>query len=265
MKNILYIFIFLFTVLNIKAQDILLFKPLTAYIFEPRIGAAYNFNDENLRLDIGTSLDLARTSIDSSELSFGADFFTFSRLRSQKNFTFPVETSDYYFGINFAAKSDILGTDLTARLRSAHISSHLVDGYSANGVFLKKPYVYSREFVELVIAKEYAIIDNFNSRLYIGSTYIFSTAPDDINNFVPRIGAELNYKLTNWLDYDFGLDISKGEGYTNVSVQTGFNLRLMKKMGIFAGYYNYSGSSMHGMFYKEKVNYGAIGFQIIYY
>jgi hypothetical protein len=265
MKNILYIFIFISTALNINAEDILLFKPLTAYIFEPRIGAVCNFKDENLRLDIGTSLDLARTDIDSTKLSFGADFFTYTRLRSQKNFTFPVETSDYYFGINFAAKSNILGTDLSARLRAAHISSHLVDGYSANGVFFKKPYVYSREFVELVIAKELNIIENINSRFYIGSTYIFSTAPDDINNFVPRIGAELNYKFTDWLDYDFGLDVSKGEGYTNILVQTGFNFRMMKKMGIFAGYYNYSGSSIHGMFYKEKDEYGAIGFQIIYY
>nr|HPI19931.1 hypothetical protein [Candidatus Kapabacteria bacterium] len=54
-KTILAIFLlpaFLFS------QESLLFKPLTANVFEPRIGSFYQFSDEKLRLDIGTSIDL---------------------------------------------------------------------------------------------------------------------------------------------------------------------------------------------------------------
>ncbi|MDX9790673.1 MAG: hypothetical protein RBT61_07585, partial [Candidatus Kapabacteria bacterium] len=45
------------TVLNAE-ENVLLFKPYTAGIFDPRIGSVINLTDDNLRLDIGASFDL---------------------------------------------------------------------------------------------------------------------------------------------------------------------------------------------------------------
>jgi len=45
----------------------LLFKPLSAYIFEPRIGTFYQFSEEKLRLDIGTTVELINIDTDSSD------------------------------------------------------------------------------------------------------------------------------------------------------------------------------------------------------
>ena len=53
-------FLILFSLLcfmNLKAE--LVFKPFVANPFEPRIGAAYHFSEQKLRLDIGASFDIA--------------------------------------------------------------------------------------------------------------------------------------------------------------------------------------------------------------
>ncbi len=251
---------------DVEDSKILLFKPFTAAIFEPRIGSIINMSEDNLRLDIGTSLDLYRASDNSGiSFSFGGDFFTYTRLRSEKNFKFPVETSDYYFGINSSTDFRIKDLNFASRIRIAHISSHLVDGYSENGVFYKQPFVYSREFVDWALAYKNSnnIIDY---RLYGGFYWIFSTTPGDLNDFLPYLGIDFEKKIFKILSISGGIDIKKGEKeFTNFSGQLGLNLKLFKDFGVFFGYYKYFGSSMHGMFYDTKDNYDGIGFQLIYF
>jgi len=264
MKKIIIIYILMSGTL--LADDVLLFKPFTAAIFEPRIGSVINLSEENLRLDIGASFDLYRNNLsDETTLSIGGDFFTYTRLRSEKNFKFPVETSDYYFGVNSSLKFNAFGQDFASRLRVAHISSHLVDGYSSGGEFFKMPFVYSREFADLSLAyiRESEFIDY---RIYGGAVYVFSTTPDDVNEFLPYLGADFTKKIIKFVELSGGLDIRAGEvGRTNLAAQIGINLKFFKDFGLFLGYYKYHGSSMHGMFYKENDNYDGIGFQIVYF
>ena len=99
MINWYFVFILVLTSASASGFDKLLFTPLTANVFEPRIGAMYQLSAEKLRLDIGASFDLADLKLfDGVETRFGTDFFTFTRLRSERGFKFPVETSDYFFG-----------------------------------------------------------------------------------------------------------------------------------------------------------------------
>ena len=267
---LLLIFIFLTVSQNLIPQNKLLFTPLSANVFEPRVGAMYQFQDKKLRLDIGTSVDLIELmKNDETEMRIGADFFTYTRLRSEGKFKFPVETSDYFFGINYSNKFKVRNLDLSSRLRAAHISSHLVDGLSKNGNFEKLPFVYSREFADFVLAAD---VKGF--RPYAGVSFVFSTIPDDVNTLIPQFGIEFPTKTLKTdkrdvidlkLSYDFKLG-GFGNKFTPVhSVQLSCLLLTNEKMGIAFNLNGYSGPSMHGMFYKEKDRYISTGFQIIFY
>ena len=54
--------------------------------------------------------------MNNSKLSFGADLFTYTLLRSQSDFHFPVDAVDYLFGVNFGYVENLrilkLGLDL---------------------------------------------------------------------------------------------------------------------------------------------------------
>jgi len=248
-----------------NANAELLFKPFVANPFEPRIGASYHFSEQKLRLDIGASFDIAQFSIfDTSKTNLGADFFTYSRLRSVGNFKFPVETSDYYFGINFSHKEKFGIIDGYTRLRFAHISSHIVDGLADSNYLTRMPFVYSREFFELQQAVQFK-----STRIYAGLNYIYSTRPKETNNICPELGFDYNRKLLNWLaltaGYDFKL-IGIGSIYGGANAaQLGVTFYTLGNNGVFFGFNYYSGLSMHGMFYKERDNYLGLGFQVVFY
>lgn len=265
MKKIILLY-FLCSLTLFANDDVLLFKPYTSAIFEPRIGSVINLDDSNLRLDIGASFDLYRFNLDEkTELSIGGDFFTYTRLRSEVNFKFPVETSDYYFGVNSAMKFEAFEQDFATRLRIAHISSHLVDGYSSGGTFFKMPFVYSREFVDLSLAY-IGKSQLLPFRVYGGGVFVYSTTPSHLNELIPYIGIDFTKRLSKYFELSGGLDIRKGESNrTNVAAQLGVNMKFFKNFGVFLGYYKYAGSSMHGMFFDNFENYNGIGFQIIYF
>ena len=245
----------------------LLFKPLEANHLEARIGSFYEFEDNKLRLDIGNSFDFYKFDIDTNnKISIGADFFILSRLRSEGRMKFPVETADYFFGINSCSKFKIFDLDMASRLRLAHISSHLIDGYvNNNNEFLKSPFVYSREFIDIIFAfNEYK-----NLRPYIGGTYIFSTIPKDVKRFFLELGTDFDYNIYKFISikggYDFKLIGVKNNLYIGCnSVQTGVKLNISNNIGISFLYYYYVGYSIHGMFYNQKDNYNGLGFQINY-
>lgn len=249
-----------------RAENYLLFRPLTANIFEPRIGSFYQFSDNKLRLDIGASYDIASIyKSDNSEYRLGADFFTYTRLRSENNFKFPVETSDYFFGINQSGRTIAFENEFFYRIRLAHISSHLVDGYARDSVFHKSPFVYSREFFTISLAKE--LIDGF--RIYLTLEYVFSKQPDDANPIITSYGIDFNKKLSEYLSfiiaYDFKL-LGFDSVYSGVhNAQLGILAKVNSFAGVFAGFYGYSGKSMHGLFYSENDEYIGLGFQVVFY
>ncbi len=161
MRSILVLILIAFIKLNSIAQTTtewfpaeLNIQPFTAHFLEPKAGFQYLFDLEKVRIDIGTSHDIIHWKAEDESFSFGADFFTYTRARSEDNFKFPVETVDYLFGVNGSYKSKIEQNEWGARLRFSHISAHLVDGYydseSESWLNGREPFVYSREFFELI-------------------------------------------------------------------------------------------------------------------
>ena len=273
---ILVTLFFIQTNSSLFSYDNLLFKPLTANHLESRIGFYYQPTNEKVRLDIGHSLDMLdilnyKLPHKDSKLNIrlGGDFFILSRLRSEGNMKFPVETSDFYFGLNcsgkFSGDCDCLINKLSYRIRVGHISAHLVDGYTKDYVFLQEPFVYSREFVDLVIA-----INTKYFRPYIGTTAVFHTIPSDANTIIPQIGIDFDYPIFLYKvniigGYDFKINGNTEQANVGCnSIQLGLLFNLSKNIGISANYYYYNGNSIHGMFYDTKEKYNGFGIQINY-
>lgn len=253
------------------------FDQAIANPYEARIGFIGQPSEKHLRMDIGGSFDLYQKQYENnSTLSFGADLMTYTRLRSEGHFKFPVETTDYFFGINSALRlkssaktilGDLFKGDEQFRIRIAHISSHLIDGYTdANWVFKRSPFVFSREFVDIMYRP-----GNLGSFApYIGLNYIFSTQPRNINRLELQAGFDYIAQLSD-SDFDFVVGYNfalKGfdDVYSGVnSAQAGIKYNFSGNRAIFVGAYFYSGLSMHGMFYFQKDSYIGIGTQIYYF
>lgn len=242
-----------------------LFRPLTANPFEGRIGTMVQFGEKDLRLDIGNTVDLMTFSPDDSiTCSTGADFFTFTRLRSVGNFKFPVETSDYYFGLNGAITAPLSpGWQGSARLRFAHISSHLVDGLTdSSGTFTKQlPFVYSREFFDLVVAAEH---NGF--RAYCGLIYVYARIPRSAEPLIPQAGMDFRHAISEKFDviagYDFKLVGIEGKYAAMHAAQAGILWKTSPGKGISFNTYIFDGRSIHGMFFRERDSYIGAGFQV---
>jgi hypothetical protein len=264
MKKILLISLSLFVItMNLYSFETLLFKPLTANHLESRIGSFIQSIKDKLRLDIGHSLDLMELiNNENYELRAGGDFFILSRLRSEGKFKFPVETSDFFFGLNLTG--NILD-DYSFRMRIAHISSHLVDGYTINNQFIQMPLIYSREFIDLVFAYNTKYI-----RPYIGGTAIFSTIPKNIGRFVPQLGIDAEHSFSKYFNFIAGYDFkliapNKNENYLNChSIQLGLKYKMSENTGLSFNCYYYAGASIHGMFYDNKEDYAGFGIQFHY-
>ena len=238
----------------------LMFYPLRAAVLEPRIGSMYQFGDDKLRLDIGNSLDLVAYRMDrSTELRAGADFFTYTRLRSEGRFKFPVETTDFYFGVNFTFRHQYSPQSnvLSGRLRVAHISSHISDGYNGDRV----PFVYSREFIDVTGAYQIGAL-----RMYAGANLLFSSIPDNFGVVSPQIGVDVSQPLSSTWTFVGGYDFRLVEIWkvtTDVhAVQAGLKVGEQYGRGIVISGYGYSGKSLHGMFYDLPDHYFGLGFQV---
>ncbi len=271
-KVILFLFV-LTLVLSVSAQERnewfpsgMNIRPFAANFLEPRAGFNYLLAKRNIRLDIGTSSDIYRIQNDNKTLSFGADVFTYTRLRSESGFKFPVEAIDYLFGINSGYKITNDNKEYGFRFRFAHISAHLVDGSFGhnnnqwrNG---RDPFVFSKEFFELF---PFYSINSF--RIYTGFTYVFHTVPTDIGKEIYQAGFD-NYftnfpvkTLTPFVGYDFKLQkIGQYSGSNIVTAGIKFGEWNEKGFSISVSYF--AGKSVHGEFYNINENYASLGFNM---
>lgn len=241
-------------------------QPFTANFIEPKIGLLIKVSENDLRLDIGATRDLYRTRLnENTTLSFGADFFTYTKIRGENDFKFPVEAVDYLFGINSGYLVKDGSSEYGFRFRFSHISAHLVDGRYDNKTDLwlegRKPFVYSREFIEVFPFYRYK-----EFRFYGGITYIYHTQPDDIKPWILQGGGEYYMKTGSglfnpFIAYDFKL------GYTNAYTPT-HNIMAGVKIGhsssagftVYLGYFN--GKNVHGLLYESDEEYISTGFNI---
>ena len=257
--------------LNLIANKGPLFKPFIGNIYESRLGAIFTDNEEKLRLDIGGNYDIYTNATNPQFLwSIGGEFFTYTRLRNEGKFKFPVETTDFYFGLNVSAKIEFDNLPVESRLRIAHISTHLSDGYSNDGVFYQTPFVYSREFLDLAIAARFG-----DFRPYFGSIFVFSYIPKDVNLVIPQVGCELRTQIFGNFDFAIAYDL-KNNGYESPKTQNtvykamnmivgGIIFRTDDNRGIFFRLERYFGGNYYGQFYKECDNYFGFGFELIYH
>ncbi|PID58733.1 MAG: hypothetical protein CR986_07465 [Ignavibacteriae bacterium] len=241
----------------------LLVQPFTANTLKPKLGFDFKTSKNELTLNIGNSLDFFHYKInDYSKLSFGADLFTYTLLRSQSNFHFPVDAVDYLFGVNFGYTNKNYGV----RLRISHISAHFVDGHYDKTTNQwrdnRSPKVYSREFFELIPFYRYN-----NLRIYAGLTYIFSIDPEDIGRDQYQFGLEYFAKglisecLTPYFAYDLRL-INLYSYTANNSIEAGIKYGYAKGKGISLYLKYFSGYNIHGEYFDLKENYTAFGFNL---
>lgn len=273
MRSILIFILILFIKISSVAQTTtewfpsnLNIQPFTAHFLEPKAGFQYLFELEKVRIDIGTSHDIIHWRSDNESFSFGADFFTYTRARSEDNFKFPVETVDYLFGVNGSYKNKMAESEWGARLRFSHISAHLVDGYfdseSESWLNGREPFVYSREFFELIgYSKVYGI------RIYGGISYNIHIVPDVIKKEMFQAGfdyyaIQLNTSVfTPFIAYDFKLTgIDQYTGNNIFSVGMKFGQPESRGFSILASYF--SGKSVHGEFYDINENYFTLGINL---
>ncbi len=273
MKKIISVLFLIFAnLLNAQHETIyfpdkLNIQPFTANVIEPTLGFIFQAGNDGLRMDIGNSLDAAWFSLNKDEiLSVGFDLFTYTKLRSEDNFKFPVEAVDYLFGINLGYKRKIGTNEYGLRVRISHISAHLADGsfdiLSDEWINENRPFVYSREFVELF---PYYKFDNL--RIYTGFTFIWSVIPAELGNDNYNIGFDYFFDniscnlIFPFIAYDLKL-VNIFERSANHSIEAGIKFGNVFGRG-FSLYYNfYSGKSVHGLLFNEDRQYSAIGINL---
>ena len=247
----------------------LLFRPLLANTYEPRVGLVSQLGKNQLRLDIGNSIDLLQFNAikDSSSFSMGTDFFTYTLLRGEGNFHFPVDASDYFFGVNFNYKSSTAFSVISSRLRISHISAHFVDGHYDNTKGEWKdsryPIVYSREFIDLVIACEPSQLSDA-VRGYVGATYLFHIDPI-VAPFFGYAGLEWHSKSVLSSNFYAGYQITVMKSSViafrqNVQLGAKFGEWSRRGLNLFVSYF--SGFSIHGEYFDTKENYFGLGFLV---
>jgi hypothetical protein len=266
-------------------------EPPYAGRHEARIGGASEPADEKLRLDIGASIDIL-TIRDSTtppgmivqernRFSAGADFFTWSRLRAEENFKFPVEAVDYYFGVNLALKLARLAghRPLIAEIRTrvAHISAHLVDGSEPFGdSSMTTPAVYSREFFDGMLAADgerlakLIGIDDASIRPYVGVTAVFHAVPAVESLASPYIGLDgfivpaASLPLVLQFGYEARLNTEQTAAIGEHSTRIGVKLGRPYSNGLLVEAAYYSGRSMYGQLFGARESYVSFGFAIDY-
>ena len=271
MKNKILILILLYFSTQLSAQSqvtwfpsSLNIQPFTANFLEPRAGFAFQTGGNKIRLDISRSQDVAQIDYKNFTLSFGADLFTFTRLRAESEFHFPVETIDYLFGINSGCRVIKENNEYGLRFRLSHISAHFVDGqydykinFWRNG---RSAIVYTREFIEL-----FPYYSFNNLRFYGGFSWLIHRKPFDTGREVYQAGFDYYYtKFENifpYVAYDFKLTrINKYSG-SNI-LTTGIKFGDYKSKGLSLAVTYFAGKSIHGEYYNLNESYTTIGFNL---
>ncbi len=293
----------------------------------PRIGGSVESSNDKLRLDIGGTVLLFSNSrvisfykYGGDDVSFhgdngandsskrivklwslstdyvvlGADFFTWSRLRSEANFKFPVEAVDYYLGLYGSVRLNEIGdrytyphgsneieqrrTSYIASLRVAHISAHLVDGDPEFLTENDAPAVHSREFIDLSFAVDHLFWKgawiagvhrprNGFLRPYLGAQWLFSTIPDTLGRITPYVGIDASIQVLDGkgpalrVGYEFRLN-TEYKTIGEHSFRAGVKLSDVYDNGVvIEGGYS-SGRSPYGQYFDRKEEYFSLGFSL---
>ncbi len=239
--------------------------PFTANQLEPRLGFIFKMNSNQLWMNIGNSMDLIRIKHDGKIFSIGADLFTWTLLKKEDNFHFPVDAVDYMFGINLGFKTSVHNYSFGGRVRLSHISAHFVDGHF-DGVLDQwkdgmNPQVYSREFVELIGFYKF-----YNLRVYVGGTYLFHVDPAGIGRANLQTGVEyfmkdlISYRLSPYIAADGKMRTRDNK--RNFALNIGFKFGKIEGKGLRLYYQYYNGFDINGEYYNLRREYSALGINL---
>jgi len=183
-KYCIVVFLLLLTASFANAQDeivyswkdhwIPIWEELRGSFLEPnRFATAFDFKPQWYRLEAGYGGEFLKIST----VAIGAEGLIWSGLEAFKDFRFPVETADYFFGVYSIFPLPLWGGNLDPwrmRFRLSHISSHLVDG--APSIAGGSSSQFSREFVSLETLFDETEKNHF--RLSLGIKYVFHQIMD---------------------------------------------------------------------------------------
>lgn len=243
----------------------ILYVPVEASIIEAKNGVTKFTDSKYLTLNIGASFDLIGLKAEKNTFSFGIDFFTFSNLRSENNFKFPVDAIDYLFGVNFNFKRNLTAKNvLTSRFRISHISSHFEDGHiyeKTDTIFT--PYVFSKEFLELSVMSNYRINDGFYFKSMLGMNYIFHAIPAEISPLSGQLGLEFRYYISKILNLYVSNDVTlasvNSDTNLNESFESGISFGKINSRSVNLYFNYYDGQDYKGQYYGKYLHFTGLG------
>lgn len=240
-------------------------QPFSANQLEPRLGFIFKMNSNWLWLNIGNSMDLLTIKNNGEIFSVGADLFTWTLLRQEENFYFPVDAIDYMFGLNFGFKTVVHNYSFGARLRLSHISAHFVDGHydtiQQRWKDGRNPRVYSREFIELL-----GFYSLYNLRIYVGGTYLYHVDPPEINKVTLQTGLEyylkdgLSYNISPYIAADGTMAIKDNK--RNFTLNAGIKFGHIERRGLRIFYQYYTGYDINGEYFDMRREYSSLGINL---
>ena len=245
----------------------LLLQPFAANIFEPRLGFDFNLEKSSVELNISNSVEIYERRNGKVFYAVGADLFTFTRLRREKEFHFPVDAIDYLFGLNFVYLNNTGSFGKGVRVRLSHISAHFADGHFDNYTHSwhdnLPPVVYSREFIEIT---PFVVFNDF--RFYSTAAYIYHIDPDYLGRDYYQVGFDYfssvfspAKNLTPFLGYDLRL-VHLQKYVVAHSIKAGLKFGKRRGRGISLYFSFFSGYSFHGEYFTVKRNIFSVGFNL---
>lgn len=245
-----------------------IFVPTESSIFESKNGITKFTDKKNLRLDIGVSMDLIGIKNKKITYSLGADFFTFSNLRSESGFKFPVDAIDYLFGLNLNFNKHISPvTEISGRFRISHISSHFEDGHiyeRTDTIFT--PAVFSKEFIDMAAAVDLSIERNMRIKIMPAVNVIFHSIPDNIPALSGQLGLQCRYFFGDifslYVSNDIYISGTESETRLSENLETGISFGEINSHSLKIFFTYYEGFDYKGQYYGKYLNNKGIGARI---
>lgn len=171
------------------------FAPLKANIQEARIGVFKFLDAEQMKVDIGNSIDVFGYRAEERDVtvSAGIDFMAYAFTTGAQGLRLQIDAIDGFFGGNLTASAGPDSSRLSARLRLLHHSAHLVDGHYSvpeqRWLDNRQPVAYTRDFGELVVART-SEAGRTRLRPYAGVSYATLVRPAAVQRLAYLAGIE---------------------------------------------------------------------------
>jgi hypothetical protein len=251
------------------------FMPLKANHQEARTGVLYYFDDANLKVDIGNSIDLLRISSPDRErvITVGMEFMAYAKSTSYEGKRLQIDAIDGFFGGNINYMNQLQKDRILTRFRFIHNSAHLVDGsYDLNQDkwIWKEPIPYTKDFAEITFAYEQQS-NGYNIKYFAGTSYGVLVRPENLKRWNYHVGIEAvaleligpiynsegDIFIANFLNIG-GADVYSVSHNTLLGVK--FGEWLNKGVVFYLSYYN--GNDMFSSYFDRRVSQFGAGFSV---